>query len=288
MRTVSIVGAGTVGTAIGTLLASKGYDIKGVVATSMESAADSVSQIGAGTPGTDAVEAAKQAEWVFIATPDDKVGRVCKEMAREGAFRHGPLVAHFSGALGSGVLAPAKEQGARVLSVHPLQSLASVEQAVRNLPGSYISIEGDAEAAEEGAELIEALGGRKVVIPTEHKVLYHAGAAVASNFLVAVVDFAAAIYGKLGMERREAVEAVMPLITGTVNNIGRVGVPDALTGPIARGDVETVRSHIKALESDMPEGLGLYKELGRYTVDVGLRKGSLGKDAADELLKLLG
>jgi len=287
MRTVSIIGAGKVGTAIGRLLAARGYDIRGVVATSMESASDSATRIGAGEPGTDAVAASKAAEWVFITTPDSKVGGVCDEVASGGGFKHGPLVAHFSGALGSGELKSAKEQGARVLSVHPLQSFASVDQAVKNLPGSYFSVEGDAEAAEEGSELVSALGGRKIVIPTEHKALYHAGAAVASNFLVAVIDFAAAIYGKLGMTRTEAVEAVMPLITGTVSNIGRVGVPDALTGPISRGDVDTVRSHVEALRTEMPEGLGLYRELGRYTVDVGLRKGSLKKEAAQEILGLL-
>jgi predicted short-subunit dehydrogenase-like oxidoreductase (DUF2520 family) len=102
-----------------------------------------------------------------------------------------------------------------------------------------------------------------------------------------VVDFAVMIFESLGMGREDAVKAVMPLIRGTVNNIERVGVPDALTGPIARGDVETVEGHVGILKKRMPEMLRLYSELGRHTVAVGLRKGTLGEEDAHRLLNIL-
>ena len=177
--------------------------------------------------------------------------------------------------------------GPGALSIHPMQSLASSEQAVKNFPGSYFSIEGDAEAVPEGKEIVEALGGLLVMIPGEQKALYHAGAAVASNYLVAVLDFAVMIYEALGMKRDEAVKAIMPLVRGTVNNVERVGVPDALTGPIARGDVETVEGHLEVLKKELPEMLSLYTALGRHTVKVGLAKGSLAEEDAARLREIL-
>ncbi len=286
-KVISIIGAGVVGQAVGRMLRERGYEIRGVVSRSIERAEKAAVFIGAGEPGVDPAKGASGADWVFITTPDKAIRETCERIARGKGFGKGSLAIHMSGALGSNVLEPAREAGAQALSIHPIQSLASSEQAVKNLPGSYFSIEGDAGAIPDGKEIVEALGGLLVMIPGEKKALYHAGAAVASNYLVAVLDFAVMIYEALGMKREEAVKAVMPLIRGTVNNVERVGVPDALTGPIARGDVETVSGHIEALTKYLPEMLPLYKALGRHTVSVGLRKGSLKEEDADMLLKIL-
>ena len=286
-KSVSIIGAGVVGQAVGRILRERGYEIRGVVSRSISKAEKAAAFIGAGEPGTDPAKGASGADWVFITTPDKAIRDTCKRIAEGGGFTKGSLAIHMSGALGSKVLDPARKAGALALSIHPMQSLASSEQAVRNLPGSYFSIEGDAEAIPDGKEIVEALGGLLVMIPGEKKALYHAGAAVASNYLVAVLDFAVMIYEALGMRRDEAVKAVMPLVRGTVNNVERVGVPDALTGPIARGDVETVAGHIEAIEKYLPEMLPLYKALGRHTVSVGIAKGSLAGDDAEALMNIL-
>lgn len=286
-KSVSIIGSGTVGTAVGHLLKSKGYDIKGVAARRLEHAESAVAFIGAGSAGTDIVEAASGADWVFITTPDKAIREACEAIAAGGGFKKSALVVHFSGALSSEELESAARQGARVISLHPIQSLASVEQAVKNLPGSFFSMEGDPDAADEGREIVDALGGLLVVIPTGKKALYHAGAAIASNYLVSVVDFAVSVFENLGMERDDALKAIFPLIQGTVNNIEKVGVPDALTGPIARGDVGTVQGHIEALLHTMPERLELYRQLGAYTVKVGREKGSLREEDAERLLQIL-
>ncbi len=287
MKSVSIIGAGVVGQAVGRILREKGYEIKGVVARSIAKAEVAAAFIGAGEPGIDPVGGASGADWILITTPDKAIKETCGRIARGNGFGKGSLAIHMSGALGSNVLDSARKAGARALSIHPIQSLASSEQAVKNLPGSYFSVEGDAEAIADGREIVEALGGLLVMIPGEKKALYHAGAAVASNYLVAALDFAVMIYEALGMRRDEAVKAIMPLVRGTVNNVERVGVPDALTGPIARGDVETVAGHIEALEKYLPDMLPLYKALGRHTVKVGLAKGSLKKEDAGRLIEIL-
>ncbi|MBI5190137.1 MAG: DUF2520 domain-containing protein [Nitrospirae bacterium] len=286
-KTVSIIGAGVVGSAIGRLFRERGYDIKGVVCRSLEHAEKSIKFIGSGEPGVDAANAAKDADWVFITTPDRAIEKVCNEVSAGGGFSRGQLVVHMSGALNADVLDSARKAGARAVSIHPLQSLATASQAVSNLPGSYFSVEGDPDAMAEGKEVVEALCGLMLVVPSDQKALYHAGAAVASNYLVTVVDFAVEIYEMLGLDRKEAINAVMPLVRGTVNNIEKVGVPDALTGPIARGDVATVEGHLEVLKKKMPGMVRLYCELGKHAIKVGLAKGTLSQEDGARLFELL-
>lgn len=286
-KTVSIIGAGVVGSAVGRLLRERGYEIKGVACRSMANAEKSIKFIGSGEAGTDAAKAAKGADWVFITTPDRAIETVCREVSAGGGFDRGQLVVHMSGALPADALDSARQSGARVVSIHPLQSLASASQAVSNLPGSYFSVEGAPDAIAEGKEVVEALCGLLLVIPSEQKALYHAGAAVASNYLVTVVEFAVEIYETLGLDRKEAISAVMPLVRGTVNNIEKVGVPDALTGPIARGDIATVEGHLEVLKKKMPGMVRLYCELGKHAVKVGIAKGTLSAEDGERLMELL-
>ncbi len=286
-KMVSIIGAGVVGTAVGYLLRQKGHTVNGVVSRNLKNAENAVRFIGEGTPGDDPAKGALGSDWVFITTPDRSIKETCEKVASGGGFKDGAIAVHLSGALSSEILASAREHGARALSIHPIQSLASVEQAVRNLPGSYFSMEGDPAAMADGREIVEALGGMLVVIPSEQKALYHAGAAVASNYLVTVVDYAITIFESLGMDRDEALKAVLPLVRGTVNNIERVGVPDALTGPIARGDLDTVEGHINVLAKKLPNMVRLYCELGKHAVVVGMAKGTISRDEGGRLLELL-
>ncbi len=286
-KSLSVIGAGVVGTAVGCLLRRKGYVVNGVVSRGPGKAEGAVRLIGAGRPGRDPVSGAKGSDWVFITTPDRAIKETCDKIAAGGGFKKGSLAVHLSGALSSEILAKAREAGARALSIHPIQSLASVEQAMDNLPGSYFSMEGDPEAQADGAEIVEALGGRLVVIPSDQKALYHAGAAVASNYLVTVVDYAITIFESLGMGREEALKAVLPLVRGTVNNIEKVGVPGALTGPIARGDTGTVEGHIAVLARKLPDMVRLYCELGKHAVVVGMAKGTLTREEGDRLLDVL-
>jgi predicted short-subunit dehydrogenase-like oxidoreductase (DUF2520 family) len=110
---------------------------------------------------------------------------------------------------------------------------------------------------------------------------------VVSNFFVALVDFGLRYYQALGADRKEALKAVLPLIKGTLANIESAGIPDALTGPIMRGDIETVRGHLEAMTARAPELLSLYRELGRHTVAVAQEKNSITPQRAAEIRKLM-
>src|SRR5574341_667885 len=289
-KSVAIIGAGRVGSSVGFLLKRAGYAVTAVAARTAESAQKASRFIGSGEPTTDVVQAASRAEVVFITTPDRAIEEACAMIA--GALKPGSLVVHMSGAHSLGLLAAAKAKGASRAVMHPLQSLADREQGIRTLPGSYFRIEADPEALQTVKDIVQALGGVELVMPKwspdkYSPALYHAGAVAVSNYFVALVDYGLKFYQVLGADKQEALKAVFPLIRGTLHNIETLGIPDALTGPIMRGDVQTVRDHLEAMTKKAPELLRLYKELARQTVEVARDKGSIDPQKVTELLKLV-
>ncbi len=291
-KTVAIIGAGRVGSAVGFLLKKAGYSVTGVVARTLASAEQAAAFIGAGIPTADAVKAASQADIVFITTPDRAIRIVCETLAADRALRAGSIVVHTSGAHTLDLLDAAKTCGAYRAVLHPLQSLASREEGVRNLPGSYFRIEADPDAIEPAKAVVEALGGTELAMPNWHSdsesaALYHAGAVAVSNFFVALIDYGLKFYEALGADRKQALKAVLPLVKGTLHNVETLGIPDALTGPIMRGDIETVKQHLAAMRKRTPHLVNLYRALAQQTVSVAREKGSITVETEEELLKQL-
>ena len=292
MKTVAIIGAGRVGASVGYLLHRAGYPVVTVAARTAASAEKAAAFIGAGEPTIDVVKAASQADIVFITTSDGAIKNVCDTIAAGGGLKAGSLVVHMFGAQSLDLLATARAAGAWRAVIHPLQSVPSPAQGIKNLPGSYFRTEADAESAATAHELVKALGGVELVMAKwspdkDSAALYHAGAIAVSNYFVALVDYGLQFYQALGADKQETLKALLPLIKGTLRNIEALGTTEALTGPIARGDVETVKGHLDAMRKRTPELMGLYKELAKQTVAVARAKGSISQDAADELLKLM-
>ncbi|MHB1127647.1 MAG: Rossmann-like and DUF2520 domain-containing protein [Bacillota bacterium] len=283
---IGIIGAGSVGSGVGFLLQEKGHEIIGVASRTIASRDKAAKLLGA--PGMHAAQVARAAEVVLITTNDGAIGEVARELAKAGAFSPGQTVMHMSGSLTSLVLGPAARSGAKVLSVHPLQSCANVERAIANLPGSIFSIEGDREAYPVAEQIVKDLGGEFFYINKEAKPLYHAAACVASNYLVSLLDLSRQLMLAAGMPPELAVNALMPLIEGTLDNVQNIGVPKALTGPISRGDESTVVSHLEAMVQQVPHLISLYGALGRYTADVAGRKGSIPPEQVRRFQSLLG
>jgi predicted short-subunit dehydrogenase-like oxidoreductase (DUF2520 family) len=291
-KTVAIIGAGRVGSSVGYLLRRAGYTVTSVAARTAASAEKAAAFIGAGKATADVVQAAAAAEVVFITTPDRAIREVCETIAAAKVLKPGMLVVHMSGAHSLGLLDAAKDRGTDRAVLHPLQSLASKEQGIRTLPGSYFRVEADAAAQAAAREIVKALGGIELVMPKwssdkESAALYHAGAVAVSNYFVALVDYGLKFYEALGADKQEALKAVLPLIKGTLQNIETLGIPDALTGPIMRGDTETVQDHLAAMRKRTPELVSLYRVLARQTVSVARDKGSITQDTAQELLELV-
>lgn len=284
---VAIIGAGVLGTSLGVLLRRAGCEIVALCSRNRRSAQEAAAHIGAvdviGDPGL----AAMGADMVILAVPDRAIPSVAIEVAAGGALKRGAVVAHLAGGLPAGVLSGVQAAGGHPGAMHPLQSFADVETALRSLPQTYFYLEGHPTALDVMEKLVEALGGQSVRIEAASKALYHAGAAAASNFVVTLIDYAVTLLTQAGVPRDLALKSLLPLIRGTVENIEAVGLPDALTGPIARGDLGTVKRHLRALELMPGDMARLYRNLARKTIEVALRKGTLKRADADNLLDLL-
>lgn len=284
---VAIIGAGSVGTAVGVLLARAGYEMAGVASRTPESAARLASRLGA--PSYERPEeAARVADIVLITTSDQAIGKVAREVALAGGFRAGQAAIHFSGSLTSEVLEPAARAGAIALSIHPLQSCPSGEAGIRNLPRAVYSIEGDQRGYELAEKLVRALGSSSFFfIDKEAKPLYHAAACVASNYLVTLLRLSQDLLARAGMPVEMVFPALLPLIQGTLDNIAAMGIPLALTGPIARGDVGTIQDHLAAMQARAPELISFYSLLAQQTIDLAQEKGTLSPEKAAQLWLLL-
>ena len=284
---VAIIGAGVLGTSMGILMRRAGYDIVAVCSPNRRSAQVASSLIGAGEVVGDNAMAALGADLILLAVPDRAIASVAIEVSAGGAMRRGAVVAHCAGGLPSAVMSGVRAAGGHRGAIHPLQSFADVDTAVQMLPETFFFLEGDDEAVDVLRSVVIALDGRPVHIDGKSKALYHAGAAAASNFLVTLVNYAVTLLFRAGVPRDAGLAALLPLIKGTVANLEAVGLPDALTGPIARGDLGTVKRHLRALESMPGDFARLYRLMARKTIDLGVKKGSLAEEDAQHLFDLL-
>lgn len=280
-KRIGIIGAGVVGTAVGVVLHDKGYEITGAFDIKPESTQSLADRTGCRV-SANPEDVACSADLLFITPCDSAIQNVVDTLADRGAIHSGHTFIHMSGAQSSEILDRAKDFGARVLSVHPLQSFASLDRAIDNLPGSVFSIEGDRQAYDIAVCIVETLGGEYFFIDRKAKPLYHAGACVVSNYLVTIIDLGVKLLESTGIPKSMATRALMPLINGTLKNIENIGIPKSLTGPIARGDFSTVIKHLDCLEEMAPELTKLYGWLGYYTAQIALEKGSIDQDAMKE------
>jgi predicted short-subunit dehydrogenase-like oxidoreductase (DUF2520 family) len=283
MLKLGFIGAGTVGTALAARLSQKGYPVVAVSSRSSDSAQKMARLVPGCKVFDNAQGVADAAELVFITTPDGAIPLVAAQVN----WRAGQSVAHCSGADSTDVLEPARKLGAQVGAFHPLQTFASVEQAIENIPGSTFSLEAEEPLLGVLKEMATSLDGDWVELKAGDKVLYHAAAVIACNYLVTLVKLATDLWQTFSVPSDQATRALLPLIRGTVHNIDTVGLPQCLTGPIARGDTGTIKKHLEALEKRAPAIVSAYRELGRQTIPIALAKGKIDQKKAEELEALL-
>jgi len=281
--TVGFIGAGTTGTALAVRLAQQAYLIIAVSSRSLTSAEKLAAKINGCQVYKTAREVADVAQLIFITTPDDTISRVAAEVQ----WHKGQSAVHCSGAHSIDILEPAKRQGASTGCFHPLQTFASVDQAIDNIPGSTFAIEAEEPLSSILKEMATALEGEWVILKAGDKVLYHAAAVFACNYLVTLVKLATDLWQTFDVPPAQATRALMPLLQGTLSNIENVGLPNCLTGPIARGDLGTISRHLESLQKQAPSLLGIYKELGQRTIPIALAKGKINSQRAEELNALM-
>ena len=280
---LGFIGTGVVGTALAEALTQCGYEVVAVFSRNPTRSAALASHLPGATSMTSPQDVADLAELTFLTVSDDAIVSVA------GSIHWKPdhAVVHCNGAASIELLRSARDEDAAVGAMHPLQSFANVDQARKNIPGSAFAVEASNDELERILrDMVHALGGTPLSLQGS-KVLYHASAVIASNYLVTLLHLASGLWTHLGISEDEGLKALLPLVRGTVENLEAVGLPTALTGPIARGDVGTVERHLMALSEVAPEILPVYKELARQAIPLALSKGTIDASAASRLRNAL-
>lgn len=285
MKRIGIIGLGRVGTSLALFLHKLGYTVKVFSRQGRKDRPESIKHLQVEFVSLENL--ALDAEVIIIATPDSVIRETVDTLA--ALPESARAVLHMSGALSSEVLSPLKNRGLLTASLHPLQSFASVEQAIKNLPGSYFTFEGDPELQRWAGEIVEKMGGILKVLPSPgEKYIYHAGACIVSNYLVALAHLGIECLKEAGFTAEEGREALLPLMMGTMNNIRGLSPGQALTGPISRGDTPVVRDHLAGLKERLPHIEKPYRALGSVLTELAYNSRRLTREQYLELRKTLG
>lgn len=273
---LSIIGAGRTGRALGHLARRAGYKIGPVVCRTLAHAREAADFIGGGRPGTEPIGS----DLTIISVPDGEIRGIVPRLR----MPKGAVAAHTCAAFGATELRPLRPAGA----LHPLRSFADPARAVDHFRGTACAIDGDAPAVRVLSAFARAIGGSPLRVKTDRKALYHAGAVFGSNYLVAILEAATRLFEAAGVPRVQSVGALVGLARGTLANVESVGIASALTGPLERGDVETVRRHADALAARAADLAPAYRVLGRLALEVAVLKGSVSRLQAEKLKAALG
>jgi predicted short-subunit dehydrogenase-like oxidoreductase (DUF2520 family) len=280
---VGVVGAGRVGAALAAALASAGHEI---VAAAGESDASHrrISDLLPGTPNVKPSAVARSCDLLLLTVPDDMLPNVVAVLSASGAIRPGQYVVHTSGRHGLAVLEDARAVGARPVAMHPAMTFTGTAVDLGRLPGCVFGLTaGHGERAfAEG--LVADLGGRAMWVPEEMRTLYHAGLAHGSNHLVTLVTQAMELLAAAGAD--DPAGTLRPLLTAALDNALDDG-DAALTGPIVRGDVNTVRAHLADITANAPQTLASYVAMARASLDRVVTDGRLLPIRAEKMRQVL-
>ena len=265
-ETVSIVGGGRVGRALGRRLHELGWRVGGVTGRSISTARAAVRAIGAGQPLDAPTHQILNSRVVLIATPDDAIEEVAKNLAQLGGKEWcGKVALHTSGSLDSSVLQPLADLGVATGSMHPMQTFSN--QNIPELANCIFGIDGNPAALQAARKMIHQMGGVAVRLSGANKAAYHAAGSFACVYVLALMETATRLLMTQGFKRRQALRALLPLTRQTLDNFESLGPRAAWTGPLSRGDFSTMERHVKALADFKPEYLETYKSLSRLSAE---------------------
>lgn len=274
---VGVVSAGRVGAVLGAALSAAGHLL---VATSGVSNASvrRAEELLPGVPLLAPDEVVRGCDLLLLAVPDDVLPGLVRGLAAAGAFRAGQIVAHTCGAHGTGVLAPAAAQGVLPLALHPVMTFTGRAEDVARLAACGFGVTAvDEPGWSVGEALVVEMGAEPVRVPEAERPLYHAALAHGANHLAVLVRDAADVLREAGIEPAERVLA--PLLSAALDNALRHG-DRALTGPVARGDADTLRAHLRVIERRVPRLAEVYRVMAERTAARAHEAGLLNADAA--------
>lgn len=278
---IGFIGAGKVGRALGIYFHSKGLEVTGYNSLDEKDAIDASTRVlGSALSLSELVELS---DIIFITVNDDHIESVAKAIVNECNPKN-KIFAHTSGAHSSHTIDVILKMGGTTASIHPLQSFADVDLVQDMLPDTAFSVEGIGERYLEFKSWMSLWTDNWFEIKAEDKGRYHMAAAIVSNYLVSVLNYGIGVMESIGLSEKSAIDALKPLIDGSIKNVYEKGKVHSLTGPISRGDIQTIENHLSVLEDDEKE---LYKMLGLKTLDIAREKEPELKMRLDALEKIL-
>jgi len=267
MTDIAIIGAGRLGTCLGRSLSKVGYRITSLTAKTLQEAQESKGIIGQGNPGTDNLYAAGNGDIIILTVPDDLIKKTAEEIADPALPWINKKVFHCSGLHSSNILNSLEKLCAATASFHPVQTFPHKKAKSDIFKNIYFSLEGNQQALKTAEEMINKIGGRVFFIQAEDKPIYHSACSVASNSLVILLGTAIDLLKHTGLSEKKSYDILFPLVKKTLQNVKELSVPGALTGPVKRGDKDTIERHLESLKK-LPEIKSLYLELTSRALDL--------------------
>jgi len=283
---VGFVGAGVLGSGLALALSAAGWRVAAIASRTPASAERAASLIDGCAAMGSAQQVADACDLVFVTTPDS----VIAEVSRSVTWRTGQGVAHCCGAASTELLDDAARAGAAVGAMHPFQTFAAIDgpaQAAERLNGVTFAISGTGWLAEFLPELATSLGGSGIEIPEGMRPLYHASAVLSCGYLSTLLDAAVGLWTSMGFTEEDGVKAATPLARATIEAIEKVGPANAVTGPVVRGDAETIAAHLELLSQHAAHLLPLYRQLTESSLPLARAKG-ISEPQLEQLRRTIG
>lgn len=286
-QTLSIIGAGKVGKTLGRLFAENGiFTICDVVDKTIEQAIDGVDFIGRGRPLGE-ISDMVPTDVYLLSVSDRDIHDCSVDLVENTIIRKNSIVFHCSGSQSSEIMKSVRKAGSFIASIHPVKSFTDSGKAVETFSGTFCGAEGDKEALDILLPAFESIGSRMFRIEPDRKTEFHTATAIVCNYLPVLIDLGAGIYEKAGISREKSLEIMEPIVRETIDNILNTSPAEAVTGPIVRGDCNTVEQHIEVLDDIGVEERSLYKLLGSMLVDLVESHRSLTPQEIEKLRSIL-
>ena len=278
---IFVIGAGPVATALAGALRHGGVPVLGLWARRPPAARAAAGAAGVAAYSSAPPDLLLESDVVVLAVRDDAVPQIAQMLIGTGLITKKHVLLHCSGAVAAAeAFADVVRLVGGVGTLHPLRAIADGRAAVRSMKGTMFGVEGDERGRAAASALVHAMGGIPLALDSRQMASYHAAAAMASNYVVALLDAAAEVLTGAGLSPEQAAAALVPLAQGALANVAEQGIAGALTGPIRRGDQVTVARHLGALDGDLAE---IYRALARRALQIAARLDGPTAPARDQL-----
>ncbi len=290
MKSLAFIGCGRLATALAPRLAQAGYPIEALASRDGRSAGRLRRRLGAGDV-VSPEDTPSRADVLLFAVPDEQIEALSTRIAAAHDSLRGKVALHFAGALGPDALAPLKRKGSSTAVLHPLQAFGDPADTDAILADCPARIEGEGAGLSVARQLLRRLGMKRLDLPARmtprQRRLYHAAASVAANDLLGLIKRAAGLLESLGLEADDAEAALMPIAGTTLRQAAKRGIGPALTGPVSRGDAETVAGHLAAMDRGHRSAGEIHRLLSRELIEIAAEDGRLDRAARQRLRRVL-